>query len=316
MREPLLPLRFPIGIAVNENYLYVADSGHHRILECDHGGRVLRQFGSGGPGFIDGADGAVGVQPAAGHLPAARHAVRRRQRQPCRAPHPAAQRRHRHDLRRRARRANRSKGRSPIRARSRWTSRARCRSTPVRCTSPSPATTGSGPTTSASTRSACSPVPAQLGVRRRQRRQGDVRRAGRRWPRCSRCCTSATAPGSAIRTVNRAPARCTTLLGEDAWNFGQADGARVDARLQHPQAIALDPDAPVLWIADSGNDALRMLRLGGGELSTLPVAATPARAVGLRGRRPVWCGSPTPTPTRCCASIPQSGALRHVPIGE
>ena len=52
--EPPLPLRFPAGIAVNGSYLYVADSDHHRVLECDHGGRVLRQFGSGGPGFIDG----------------------------------------------------------------------------------------------------------------------------------------------------------------------------------------------------------------------------------------------------------------------
>src|SRR5687767_4170062 len=52
--EPVLPLRFPIGLAVSGQYLYVADSGHHRVLECDQSGRVLRQFGSGGPGFIDG----------------------------------------------------------------------------------------------------------------------------------------------------------------------------------------------------------------------------------------------------------------------
>src|SRR5690606_19789938 len=52
--EPILPLRFPVGLALAGNYLYVADCGHHRVLECDHGGRVLRQFGSGGPGFIDG----------------------------------------------------------------------------------------------------------------------------------------------------------------------------------------------------------------------------------------------------------------------
>src|SRR3546814_19507939 len=61
MREPMLPLSFPVGIAVDANYLYVADSGHHRILECDHGGRVLRQFGSGGPGFIDGPIELSGV---------------------------------------------------------------------------------------------------------------------------------------------------------------------------------------------------------------------------------------------------------------
>src|SRR3546814_20307786 len=53
MREPMLPLSFPVGIAVDANYLYVADSGHHRSLECDHGGRVLRQFGSGGPRLIN-----------------------------------------------------------------------------------------------------------------------------------------------------------------------------------------------------------------------------------------------------------------------
>ncbi len=52
--EPPLPLRFPTGLVVHGNTLYVADSEHHRVLECDQSGRVLRQFGSGGPGFIDG----------------------------------------------------------------------------------------------------------------------------------------------------------------------------------------------------------------------------------------------------------------------
>src|SRR5688572_23829731 len=41
------PLCFPAGLAVTAQYLYVADSGHHRVLECNHGGRVLRTFGSG-----------------------------------------------------------------------------------------------------------------------------------------------------------------------------------------------------------------------------------------------------------------------------
>src|SRR3546814_18422211 len=71
-----------------------------------------------------------------------------------------------------------------------------------------------------------------------------------------------------IRSVNERSGQVTTLLGQDTWNFGKADGARVEARLQQPQASALDPDAPVLWIADRGNDALRKLRLGAGELAT------------------------------------------------
>ena len=52
--EPRLPLRFPGGIAATADRLYVADSGHHRILECNHGGRVLRQFGMGTADFVDG----------------------------------------------------------------------------------------------------------------------------------------------------------------------------------------------------------------------------------------------------------------------
>jgi hypothetical protein len=52
--EPRLPLRFPSGIAATADRLYVTDSGHHRVLECNHGGRVLRQFGMGTADFVDG----------------------------------------------------------------------------------------------------------------------------------------------------------------------------------------------------------------------------------------------------------------------
>ena len=44
-----------------------------------------------------------------------------------------------------------------------------------------------------------------------------------------------------------------TLVGQGLWDFGAEDGPRESARLQHPQAIALSPDAPLLWIADTGN---------------------------------------------------------------
>ena len=74
--------------------------------------------------------------------------------------------------------------------------------------------------------------------------------------------------GSAIRTLNERTGQVSTLVGHDPWQHGRTDGARHDARLQDPQAVALDPDAPLLWIADTGNDALRTLRLGGGELAT------------------------------------------------
>lgn len=47
-------LRFPARLVVGESSLWIADSGHNRILECAHDGRILRQYGSGNPGYWDG----------------------------------------------------------------------------------------------------------------------------------------------------------------------------------------------------------------------------------------------------------------------
>ncbi len=56
-REFELPLRYPGKIAVDESSgrLWIADTGHHRIVECDLAGRFLRAFGSGERGLVDGA---------------------------------------------------------------------------------------------------------------------------------------------------------------------------------------------------------------------------------------------------------------------
>ena len=40
--------------------MWIADSGHNRILECNHEGRILRQFGSGNPGYWDGRNQDAG----------------------------------------------------------------------------------------------------------------------------------------------------------------------------------------------------------------------------------------------------------------
>ncbi|MEO6364945.1 MAG: redoxin domain-containing protein, partial [Luteimonas sp.] len=51
------PLCFPSALAIGDSRLYVADTGHHRVLECGHGGNVLRQFGTGRVGLLDGPEG-------------------------------------------------------------------------------------------------------------------------------------------------------------------------------------------------------------------------------------------------------------------
>lgn len=60
------PLAFPAHALATDSCLYVSDSGRHRILECSHDGRVLRQFGSGTPGNWDGQSAACGFQSPQG----------------------------------------------------------------------------------------------------------------------------------------------------------------------------------------------------------------------------------------------------------
>ena len=70
--------------------------------------------------------------------------------------------------------------------------------------------------------------------------------------------------GSAVRSMQLRGDLVQTLLGQGAWEFGNQDGPRGQAKLQFPQAIAHSAEAPVLWIADTGNGLLRTVRLGGG----------------------------------------------------
>ncbi|HKK14676.1 MAG TPA: thioredoxin-like domain-containing protein [Gammaproteobacteria bacterium] len=53
--EPPSTLSFPGKVLATPNRLFVSDSGRNRVLECNHHGRVLRVYGSGAAGLVDGA---------------------------------------------------------------------------------------------------------------------------------------------------------------------------------------------------------------------------------------------------------------------
>ncbi|MDP9405820.1 MAG: hypothetical protein M3O86_04345, partial [Actinomycetota bacterium] len=53
-RPPPGALAYPGGIAVGADRVYVADTGHHQVVEYDGAGRELRRFGAGAPGLVDG----------------------------------------------------------------------------------------------------------------------------------------------------------------------------------------------------------------------------------------------------------------------
>lgn len=311
--DPELPLCFPTGLAVNDQYIYVADCGHHRVLECDHAGRVLRQFGSGDAGFIDGpSEMAAFSRPHALCLQrdllyvvdSGNHAVRRIDLRSgdigslCGAGRPG----------------------DPI---------AGVVNNPRDITLDHPtAVTVVAESLLISSRgdnriwkydlghdtlallagSGTLAVDDGVGARAAFAEPVALAAVQQRVYVCD-------GAGSAIRTLNARSAEVTTLVGQDPWHFGCTDGARSDAQLQAPQAIALDPAAPLLWIADCGNNQLRTLRLGGGELKTY---ALPQPLHGPRGlavaKGVVWIAdSDAHAVLRLDIA---SGVLQHVPIGE
>ncbi|NLA66854.1 MAG: hypothetical protein GX856_01160 [Gammaproteobacteria bacterium] len=311
--EPMLPLRFPIGLALSGNYLYVADSGHHRVLECDLSGRVLRQFGSGGAGFIDGP-----MELAAFNRPhglcverdtlyiadTGNHAVRRIQLRGgdidtvVGAGRPG------------------TPAEGPV-SDPRMVVLDQPRAVSLAAGNLYIATAGDNRV-----------WRFHLGAPAISRVAGSGSLAVVDGPRDAAAFAEPSslasvqqvvyvcdAAGSAIRSANARSGQVATLVGVDAWTHGDADGPRGDARLQHPQAIALDPDAPVLWIADSGNDRLRSLRLGGGELTTVELPQRLHAPGGLA----VADGSVWIADTDAHAVLrydTRDGSLKHVPIGE
>lgn len=312
-REPELPLRFPVGLAVTDQYLYVADSGHHRVLECTHAGRLLRQFGSGDAGFFDGAPEQAalcrphGLCMLRGMLYVAdtgNHAVRRI------------------DLRSGEVSTLCGNGRrgAPVAgevADGRQVSLDGPRGVAAVNDQLHIAMSGDNRIWSFDLgrgRLACSAGSGMLDVR-----DGSGEDAAFGQPVALAAVQQALyvcdAAGSAIRAVQLRSRSVQTLVGQGAWDFGDADGPRARARLQEPQAIALDPDAPLLWIADSGNDRLRVLRFGGGELATVELSQRLHGPAGLAvGAGAVWIAD---TDAHAVLRMdPRSGDLHHLPIGE
>ena len=65
---------------------------------------------------------------------------------------------------------------------------------------------------------------------------------------------------SAVRAIDLAPGgRVRTLVGQGLFEFGDVDGAGEVVRLQHPLGLALDPATGLLYVADSYNHKVKRL---------------------------------------------------------
>ena len=80
----------------------------------------------------------------------------------------------------------------------------------------------------------------------------------------------ADAASSSIRWVHVDEARVETALGAGLYEFGDAAGARSEARLSNPLGIAVDPRG-IVFIADSYNNAIKVLNRKSGEVRALRI---------------------------------------------
>ncbi len=265
--EPRLPLLFPAGLVATAERLYVADTGHHRILECNHAGRILRQFGLGSADLINGGLGEAAFNRPQGLTlvrdvlyvaDTGNHALRR---------------------------INLTSGQVDT----------LCGN--GRVGAPSAGVLAQPWDTALNHPVGVAVADNQiyvamagdnhiwsydLGAKELRWRAGagpvEVRDGSGHLAAFAQPCSVvavqhtlyvADALGSAIRSVQLRNDLVQTLVGQGPWESGNVDGPRLRARLQYPQALAMGPDSPLLWIADAGNGSLRTLRLGGGDLSTV-----------------------------------------------
>jgi DNA-binding beta-propeller fold protein YncE len=268
--EARLPLAFPSGLAVGENHLYVADTGHHRILECTHSGRVLREFGTGHGDLVDGpAEDAAFRQPHGLCLvreqlyvaDTGNHALRR-----IRLIDGAVETvigNGRPDAPREA--ANGAIAGSPLNRP--WD----VAGTLDRLYIAMAGTNQVWEYDLQQQRFRCLAGAGGLGLA-----DGPARNAMFAHPAAlalvQQTLYVVDSASSSIRAIQTAQSSVQTLVGQGVYDFGEQDGQRREARLQMPMGLALDPGSPVLWIADSYNGSLRKLRLGGGDMSTHDLA--------------------------------------------
>jgi DNA-binding beta-propeller fold protein YncE len=120
---------------------------------------------------------------------------------------------------------------------------------------------------------------------------------------------------SAVRSVQTGSGKVQTLIGQGLFEFGDVVGARAETRLQYPTAVAKDPDTAYVWILDTYNNAVRKLKLGGGEVLNFEIQAKlqcPMAMAASSGA--LWIAN---THAHEILRVDTStGSVRRLPVGE
>lgn len=309
--EPRGVLAFPGGLLVDEQRLFVADTGHDRVVECSHDGRVVRVFGSGNAGHADGVAALAcfrqphGLARRGNALYVAdtgNHCVRRVDLVSGEV-----------DTVLGTARAGRSR---PVAAEA----AATALNTPLGL-----AVAGDDLFVAVAGQHQVWRFDLATGLVSVLAGTGDLglvdghgNEAAFAQPSglaaIGRELLVADAASSAIRAIEVDSGHVDTVLGRGLYVFGDATGARVEARLQNPLALAADPRG-LLYVADSYNDAIKLVSRRSGETRPLrmahPLREPQALAVA---RNTLWIANTNQH--EILAIDLASGALRRVPVGE
>jgi hypothetical protein len=309
--EPHRPLAFPNGLAIGPDHLYVADSGHHRILECNHDGRVLREFGTGRAGLIDGErreacfhrpqglflsrdmlyvadtgnhalrrirllDGEVDTLAGTGR-PGVHDPLRSATMQPLNAPWSLTGTFDRLYI-------------AMAGAQQVWELNQGDRSLRVAAGDGRLGMTDSGAGKSSFAQ------PTSLALVDKNLYVLD-------------------AASSALRALHLPSGAVQTLIGHGLYEFGDHDGVRSQALMQFPTGLVADARAPLLWIADTYNNLLRSFRISGGELRRHDLAHR-LHGPGALASSPglLWLANTLAHEVLCIDTA--SFQTRRLPIGE
>lgn len=258
-------LSAPSGLAIANGLLYVADTGHHRILECTLEGRILREFGGGLPMLLDAAGTDAGFsRPTAltvfrDHIYVAdtgNHAVRR--------------------IRLLAGYVDTvlGDGRRGGESAEKNVDSARLNNPRGLCVHKESIIVADSGNNRLCLYDLGSRVFASLvggGAFGVLDGSGDMAQLAH-----PLALTAATnylyiieGSSSSLRSVAIAEGRINTLIGLGPFQYGDADGSRRNAALQHPLAVVHDESREIIWIADAYNRKIRCYHVKQNRLDSL-----------------------------------------------
>lgn len=306
-------LSAPAGLVATPTRLYVADTGHHRILECTHDGRIVRRIGHGNRDSVDGLADVAGFNSPRGLVllqdrlyvaDTGNHAIRR---------------------------INTRTGEVDT-----LVGTGRCGDPvpgPLKMPSDSPLDRPWGLAVADSalliTQSSGHQLwSLELGTRVLRHvagsgafglDDGDAQSATFAQPTgiavLGEHAYVLDAASSALRQVKLADGSVRTVFGRGVFEFGLRDGGQRHALMQYPTALAPIGQAPGLWIADTGNGALRRWVARNQALSTFDVPGSLQRPTALASWQNLLWIADAATHIVWRLDV-DTGEIRRLPIGE